>query len=63
MSPIAVSVKIAAAMVDVSETTIREAINTKALTAFRVGRSIRIHLTELEAWTKSLTIVGSEEDR
>lgn len=63
MTAIAVSVKTAAAMVEVSESTIREAIDKKHLPAFRIGRAIRIHVTELDAWTKSLTIVGSENDR
>lgn len=63
MTAIAVSVKTAAAMCEVSETTIREAIDKKALVAFRVGRAIRIHVTELESWTKSLTLVGSEADQ
>lgn len=63
MIALAVSVKTAAAMVDVSESTIREAIDKKRLSAFRVGRAIRIHVSELEAWTKSLTAVGSEDDQ
>ena len=63
MTALAVSVKTAAAMVDVSESTIREAIDKKRLPAFRVGRAIRIHVSELEAWTKSLVVVGSEEDQ
>lgn len=63
MTPIAVSVKTAAAMVDVSESTIREAINRGNLPAFRIGRAVRIHVAELEAWTKSLVVVGSEEDQ
>lgn len=63
MNAIAVSVKTAAAMVEVSESTIREAIDKGALTAFRIGRAIRIHVAELEAWTKAQTVVGSEDDR
>lgn len=63
MNALAVSVKTAAAMVECSESTIRAAIDKKALAAFRIGRSIRIHISELEAWTKALTTVGSEEDQ
>lgn len=63
MTSLAVSVKTAAAMVEVSESTIREAIDKKALIAFRVGRAIRIHVAELEAWTNSLVTVGSEDSQ
>lgn len=66
MNPLAVSVKTAAAMVEVSESTIRDAIDKGALATFRVGkagRAIRIHVTELEAWTKSLTVVGADDSQ
>ena len=62
MSPGAVSVKTAAQRYEVSETTIRDAINKQKLPAFRVGRAIRISLTDLEAWFTTLTRVGSDED-
>lgn len=60
---IAVSVKTAAALVDLSETTIREAIDRQQLPAYRVGRSIRIQYVDLEQWIAGLTRVGSEDDR
>lgn len=63
MTALAVSVKTAAAMCELSESTVREAIDKGRLPAFRVGRAIRIHVTELETWTKSLVVVGSEEDQ
>lgn len=60
---IAVSVKTAAALTDLSEATIRDAINKQQLPARRVGRSPRIKVADLEAWIDSRPIVGSEEDR
>lgn len=60
---IAVSVKSAAAMTDLSETTIREAIDRQELPAYRVGRAIRIQVADLQAWIASRTRVGSEEDQ
>lgn len=60
---IAVSVKTAAALTDLSETTIRDAIDRQELPAYRVGRSIRIKVSDLEAWIDGLVRVGSEEDR
>jgi excisionase family DNA binding protein len=60
---IAVSVKTAAALTDLSETTIREAIDKQVLPAYRVGRSIRIKVADLEAWIDGLTRVGSEDDQ
>lgn len=58
---IAVAVKTAAAMTELSETTIREAIASEKLPAYRVGRSIRIRVADLEEWVKSLTRVGQED--
>lgn len=58
---IAVAVKTAAAMTDISETTLRDAINKQELPAYRVGRSIRIKVTDLEDWFTSLVRVGKEE--
>ena len=60
---IAVSVKTAAALTDLSEATIREAINKQRLPAYRVGRSPRVLMADLEAWLTSLVRVGSEDDR
>ena len=60
---IAVSVRTAATLTEISETTIRDAINKQALPAFRVGRQIRIKVSDLESWVDSLVRVGSEEDR
>jgi excisionase family DNA binding protein len=62
-SPIAASVKTAADMTDLSESTIREAINKQELPAYRVGRAIRITTADLEAWLTSRTRVGSEDDQ
>lgn len=58
---IAVAVKTAAAMTDLSETTIREAIATNRLPAYRVGRAIRVKVTDLEDWLSSLVRVGQED--
>lgn len=57
---IAVAVKTAAAMTDLSETTIRDAINAQQLPAYRVGRAIRVRVVDLEDWVRSLTRVGQE---
>jgi excisionase family DNA binding protein len=62
-APLAVSVKTAAAMTDLSETTIREAIDKQRLPAYRVGRAIRVLVVDLQAWLAGLTRVGSEEDQ
>lgn len=59
---IAVAVKTAAALTDLSESTIREAIDSQSLPAHRVGRAIRIRVADLEDWISSRTRVGSEED-
>jgi len=64
MSPaLAVSVRTAAQMTEISETTIREAINKQSLAAFRVGRTIRIQVADLQDWIDALVRVGSEDDR
>lgn len=60
---IAASVKTAAAMTDLSEATIREAINKQVLPAYRVGRTIRVRVEDLEQWISSRTRVGSEDDQ
>jgi len=60
---LAVSVKNAAAMTDLSETTIREAIDGQALPAYRVGRAIRVSVDDLKQWFAGLTRVGSEDDQ
>lgn len=59
---IAVAVKTAAALTDLSEATIREAIDAQALPAYRVGRAIRIRVADLEDWVAGLIRVGSPED-
>lgn len=59
----AVSVKSAASLTDLSESTIREAINKQELPAYRVGRTIRVLTADLEQWMTGLTRVGSEDDR
>lgn len=61
--PIALSVKSAAGSLEVSESTIREAINKQELPAFRVGRAIRIDVADLRDWFKGRTRVGSDDDR
>lgn len=60
---IALSVKSAAALTDLSESTIREAIDKQALPAYRVGRSIRVLMADLEQWLAGLVRVGSDDDR
>lgn len=59
---LAVSVKNAAAILDLSETTIRAAIDTEALPAYRVGRAIRVSVDDLKQWFAGLTRVGHEDD-
>lgn len=61
-APIAVSVRTASQMTEVSETTIRDEINKQRLPAYRVGRNIRIRVVDIEAWVESLVRVGSDED-
>ena len=61
--PIAVQVKTAAGLIDVSPDTIRQAVNKGTLPAFRVGRTIRIFTADLEEWCRNQTVVGSEDDR
>lgn len=61
MTAVAVSVKTAAAMTEVSETTLRAEIDAQRLPAYRVGRSIRIRVVDLEEWVRSLTRVGQED--
>ena len=60
---LAVSVKNAAAMTDLSETTIRDAIDREALPAYRVGRAIRVRVADLQEWLAGLVRVGSEDDQ
>lgn len=60
---LAVSVRTAAGITELSETTLRDAIDRQELPAYRVGRAIRIRVRDLEEWISSLTRVGSEEDR
>jgi excisionase family DNA binding protein len=58
---IAVSVKTAAALVDISDTTIRDAIKKQRLPAHRVGRMIRIRVADLDAWVQSLPAAEGEQ--
>jgi len=60
---IAVSVKTAAAITDLSEATIRVAMNKQELPAFKVGRSPRIFVDDLKDWLKGRVRVGSEDDK
>lgn len=50
----AVSVKGAAALYDVSEDSIRKAINARQLAAKKIGRALRIDTDALAAWFDSL---------
>ena len=59
---LAMSVRTASARTEISETTIRDAINKQQLPAYRVGRSIRIKVADLDTWLDSLVRVGSDED-
>lgn len=61
MTSLAVKIRTAAAMTEISETTIREAINKQELPAFRVGREIRVKIADLEAWIDSLQRVGVDQ--
>ncbi|HEY0889431.1 MAG TPA: helix-turn-helix domain-containing protein [Nocardioides sp.] len=63
MSQKAYSVRSAAAAYEVSETTVRDAINKQQLPAHRVGRAIRIHADDMDEWFRALVRVGSEEDQ
>jgi excisionase family DNA binding protein len=66
LTAIAVTVRTASQLTEISETTIRDAINKQKLPAYRVGRAgsgIRIKTSDLEAWVESLVRVGSDEDR
>lgn len=58
----ALSVKSAAAELDVSKDVIYEAIHKQKLPAYRVGRAIRIEKSDLMDWFRSLVRVGSEDD-
>lgn len=60
---LAVSVKTAAAITDLSETTIREAIDAQSLPAYRVGRAIRVLTDDLREWLAGRTRVGSKDDQ
>ena len=60
---IAASIRTLSDLLDVSETTLREAINKQHLPAYRVGRVIRVFLDDAHAWLASQPRVGSEDDR
>jgi excisionase family DNA binding protein len=62
LTAVAVAVRTASQMTEISETTIRDAISKQKLPAYRVGRSIRIKTSDLEQWIESLVRVGSDED-
>jgi excisionase family DNA binding protein len=66
MTSIAMKVKTAAAETDLDEKTIRAAINSGALPAFRVGEKqtgVRIMRDDLVQWLRSRTRVGQEGER
>lgn len=50
----AVSIRQAADMVGLSETTIRDAVNKQHLPAKKIGRVIRVRVADLTAWFDSL---------
>lgn len=52
---IAVSIRTAADMLDVSQDVIRSAVHKGDLRAKRLGRLIRIDVSDLRAWFASLT--------
>jgi len=60
--PIAMSVKTAAAAVDVSTDTIRDAIYAMKLPAHKVGSEWRIKTADLEAWLDAMPTRQDEED-
>lgn len=62
MTTLAVSVKTASQMTEISDTYIRDAINKQQLPAHRVGRAIRIRVDDLDQWLAGLVRVGSEDD-
>lgn len=57
--PLAVSIKTAAERVELSQDSIRTAINKQQLPAKRVGRVLRIRVTDLEAWFDGLDDSGA----
>lgn len=57
---LSVSIKDANRLTGISETTIRKAINTLALPAYRVGRAIRVRVPDLDEWIQSLPRVGDD---
>ena len=58
---ISVSVKTAAAVNDLSESTIRQAIDKQELPAYRVGMSIRISADDLRNWLTNHPRIGSDQ--
>lgn len=60
MTSMAVSIRNAAQITDISETTLRDAINKQELPAHRVGRAIRIRVADLDDWLAGLPRVGDE---
>lgn len=53
-APLAVSIRTAADMLDLSEWTIREAVSRGQLPARKVGRVLRIEVADLTEWFRSL---------
>lgn len=60
MTSLAVSIRNASQITDISETTLRDAINKQQLPAHRVGRAIRIRVADLDTWLKLLPRVGDD---
>lgn len=61
MSSLAMSVKTVAAQTELSETTIRDAINKQELPAIYVGRMIRVLPADVETWLGRQRKVGEGE--
>lgn len=55
------SVKTVAAETELSETTVRDAINKRELPAFYVGRMIRVLPADVTAWLQTQRKVGEVE--
>lgn len=56
----AISIKTAARLTDLDDSTIRAAVNAQDLPAYRVGRAIRIDKADLRDWLRSRPRVGEE---
>ena len=62
MTQLAYTVRNAATLLDVSESTLRDEINKQRLRAFQVRRGIRVTHDDLMEWFHALVLVGSDDD-